>query len=247
MSPSVLEEKWPEIAEAQPELLAQHCAQAGLVEQAIAYYTRAGQRALARSAMAEATAQLKKGLELLTSLPDSASRQRQELELQIGTRAGADRDSRLRCSGGGGDLRACSRPVRAARPTTANRAGAIRSMGASPSQRTAAGGARARRRLAAAGRGHGRRGGDECGPRLSGATCFQLGEFLTARAHLEKALARFDPKDRPFYMSLAPRMPGSPCSLISRSTCFVLATSIKHASEARRQSRRRASSVMRSV
>ncbi len=80
----VLEEKWPEIAEAQPELLAQHCAQAGLVEQATAYYTRAGQRALARSAMAEATAQLKKGLELLTSLPDSASRQRQELELQIG-------------------------------------------------------------------------------------------------------------------------------------------------------------------
>ena len=57
----VLEEKWPEIAEAQPELLAQHCAQAGLVEQAIAYYTRAGQRALARSAMAEATAQLNKG------------------------------------------------------------------------------------------------------------------------------------------------------------------------------------------
>ena len=53
-------------------------------EQATAYYTRAGQRALARSAMAEATAQLNKGLELLTSLPDSASRQRQELELQIG-------------------------------------------------------------------------------------------------------------------------------------------------------------------
>jgi hypothetical protein len=33
--------------------------------------------------MAEATAQLTKGLELLTSLPDSVSRQRQELELQI--------------------------------------------------------------------------------------------------------------------------------------------------------------------
>ena len=79
----VLEEQWPETAETQPELLAHHCAQAGLVERAIAYYARAGQRAVARSAMAEAIAQLKKGLELLTSLPDGASRQRQELELQI--------------------------------------------------------------------------------------------------------------------------------------------------------------------
>ena len=55
----------------------------GLGEQAIAYYARAGQRAVARSAMAEAIAQLTKGLELLASLPDGASRQRQELELQI--------------------------------------------------------------------------------------------------------------------------------------------------------------------
>src|SRR5262249_150691 len=80
----VLEEKWPETAEVQPELLAQHFSHAGLVEQATAYHTRAGQRAFARSAMAEAIAQLNKGLELLSSLPDSASRQRQELELQIG-------------------------------------------------------------------------------------------------------------------------------------------------------------------
>jgi predicted ATPase len=79
----VLEEQWPETAEQQPELLEHHCAQAGLVEQAIAYYARAGQRAVARSAMAEAIAQLTKGLELLTGLPDSASRQRQELELRI--------------------------------------------------------------------------------------------------------------------------------------------------------------------
>ena len=36
----VLEEQWPETADAQPELLAQHCAQAGLVEQAVAYYAQ---------------------------------------------------------------------------------------------------------------------------------------------------------------------------------------------------------------
>jgi predicted ATPase len=39
------------------------------------------------------------------------------------------------------------------------------------------------------------------GHRVSGLTCFFLGEFLAARAHLEQALARFDPAHRPFYMS----------------------------------------------
>src|SRR5262249_12028973 len=65
------------------ELLAQHCAQAGSVEHATAYYARAGQRAVARSAMVEAIAQLTKGLELLASLPDAAPRWRQELQMQI--------------------------------------------------------------------------------------------------------------------------------------------------------------------
>jgi predicted ATPase len=32
-------------------------------------------------------------------------------------------------------------------------------------------------------------------------TCFHLGEFAASRAHLEQALARFDPAHRPFYMS----------------------------------------------
>jgi len=39
------------------------------------------------------------------------------------------------------------------------------------------------------------------GHRLSGSACFYLGEFLASRAHLEQALARFDPAHRPFYMS----------------------------------------------
>jgi hypothetical protein len=39
------------------------------------------------------------------------------------------------------------------------------------------------------------------GHRLSGSTCFHLGEFLASRAHLEQALARFDPAHRLFYIS----------------------------------------------
>ena len=48
---------------AQPALLAQHCAEAGLAEKAVVYWLKAGQQALARSAMAEAVAQLRKGLD----------------------------------------------------------------------------------------------------------------------------------------------------------------------------------------
>ena len=68
----------------EPELLAQHCTEAGLIEQAVDYWQRAGQQALARSAMAEAVAQLSKGLELLAGLPDRPERRRRELGLQLG-------------------------------------------------------------------------------------------------------------------------------------------------------------------
>ncbi len=67
---------------AQPALLAQHCAAAGLAEQAVAYWLKAGQQALARSAMTEAVAQLRKGLDVLAGLPDGLWRQQQELDLQ---------------------------------------------------------------------------------------------------------------------------------------------------------------------
>jgi len=46
------------------------------------YWLKAGQQALARSAMAEAVLQLRKGLEVLAALPDSLWRRQQELELQ---------------------------------------------------------------------------------------------------------------------------------------------------------------------
>ena len=79
----VLEERFPETVDAEPELLARHCTEAGLAEQAVDYWQRAGQQALARSAMAEAVAQLTTGLEVLAGLPDGPERQRRELGLQL--------------------------------------------------------------------------------------------------------------------------------------------------------------------
>jgi class 3 adenylate cyclase/predicted ATPase len=77
-----LETHSPEMMENQPELFAQHYAEAGLVEKAVAYWGKAGRRSAARSATAEAAAQLQKGLDQLALLPDNAGRQRQELEFR---------------------------------------------------------------------------------------------------------------------------------------------------------------------
>lgn len=78
-----IEQRFPEIVQTQPELLAQHYAEAGLLESAVHYWLRAGQAEIARSATAEAITHLTRGLELLKGLPDDAARWRQELELQV--------------------------------------------------------------------------------------------------------------------------------------------------------------------
>jgi class 3 adenylate cyclase/predicted ATPase len=79
----VLEERFPNTAQTQPELLAHHYTEAGLPTQAIPYWQRAGQRALERSATLEAVAHLTKGLEVLGTLPDTPERAQQELALHI--------------------------------------------------------------------------------------------------------------------------------------------------------------------
>jgi TOMM system kinase/cyclase fusion protein len=79
----VLEERFPETTEAQPELPAHHYTEAGLTEQAIPYWQKAGERAVERSANVEAIEHLTRGLELLKTLPESPDRAQQELGLQI--------------------------------------------------------------------------------------------------------------------------------------------------------------------
>ncbi|HEV8712472.1 MAG TPA: hypothetical protein VGX03_06550, partial [Candidatus Binatia bacterium] len=78
----VLEGRFVELTETQPELLAHHYTAAGLTEQAIPYWQQAGQRASERSANVEAISHLTKALELLKSLPDTPERTQQELALQ---------------------------------------------------------------------------------------------------------------------------------------------------------------------
>jgi class 3 adenylate cyclase/predicted ATPase len=197
----VLEEHWPETTESQPELLAHHCAQAGFVERAIAYYGRAGQRAVAREAMAEAMAQLTKGLELLASTPDSASRQRRELELQIVL--------------GRALMVAQGYAAPAVGETHARARALCEQLGRPPEIMSVLygqyvyhllrGQLSLARGLAADFLKQGEDSADVgmigMGHRLSGLPRFYFGEFLAARAHLEQALDRFDPAHRPFYES----------------------------------------------
>jgi tetratricopeptide (TPR) repeat protein len=79
----VLADRFPETVETQPELVAHHYTEAGLIAQAIPYWQKAGQKAIQRSAYVEATSHLTRGLEVLKALPDTPERIQQELTLQL--------------------------------------------------------------------------------------------------------------------------------------------------------------------
>src|SRR6266851_3194272 len=79
----VLETRFPDLVETEPELVAYHYTEAGCPAQAIPYWQRAGQHALRRSANLEAVRHLTTGIELLAILPETSARAQQELDLQL--------------------------------------------------------------------------------------------------------------------------------------------------------------------
>jgi predicted ATPase len=80
---ATLESQFPEIVGAQPGLLAGHCVEAALNEKAVTYCIKAGQQAVSRSAMTEGVTQLRRGVDLLTLLPDGSERRQYELDLKV--------------------------------------------------------------------------------------------------------------------------------------------------------------------
>jgi class 3 adenylate cyclase/predicted ATPase len=77
-----LEGQFAEITENQPELLARHCTEAGLIEKAASLWGKAGQRSLERSAMVEAVAQLTRALDQIASLPSTPALRQEQIKLQ---------------------------------------------------------------------------------------------------------------------------------------------------------------------
>jgi len=80
---AVLENHFPEIAENRPEILAYHYGEAGNKQRAIRCWCDAGRRALANSANLEAISHFRNALQLLSELPDTAQRTREEVEIQL--------------------------------------------------------------------------------------------------------------------------------------------------------------------
>jgi predicted ATPase/class 3 adenylate cyclase len=80
---NALEQQFPEIVQTQPETLALHLTEAGLIEKAIGYWLQAGKNASLRSANLEAIAHLRRGIEGTGRLPAGEDKDRSELDLQL--------------------------------------------------------------------------------------------------------------------------------------------------------------------
>jgi predicted ATPase len=78
-----LRDKFADRAATEPELLAHHFNQAGLTEAAIEWWGKAGQRSLERSALVEAAEQLTRALAQITTLPATPVLRREQIKLQV--------------------------------------------------------------------------------------------------------------------------------------------------------------------
>ena len=185
----VLEERFAQLVEAEPDVLAFHWAEAGEAEKAAVYRLNAGERALARSATAEAVTQLTMGQELLRSLPDGDARRRRELDLQIALGAAL---SAAKGQAAPETTRAYARARELCGELGEERrlVPVLLGLWGSHNARDELGAARA---VAAQLLQLAKRKGDDAasilGHRALGATLFGLGEFLAAREHLQRLLA----------------------------------------------------------
>ena len=202
-----LEAQFAQVAETEPDVLARHWAEAGVAEKAAVYSLKAGQRALAHSATAEAMAELLMGQEQLQSLPEGAKRHHIELDLQIALGAAfsaakgyaapetarAYERARELCGKLGEEQRLV--------PALLGLWGAYNARDELDAARKAAA------QLLQLGEQKKDRTASILGHRGLGATLFGLGEFAAARAHLEQLLALDSPEAR---LSFG-RLPYDPC------------------------------------
>jgi tetratricopeptide (TPR) repeat protein len=191
-----LQSQFRDIVKAQPALLAHHCTEAGLTEQAIAYWLAAGRQAWRRSATAEAVALLQRGLALVPALPEGAGSQETELDLRIalGQALSANR------GWGSPELAEVhSRSRELASMLNRPRALLFALWGQFMNHITRADLKRARR-LAAELRELGEKAGEvpvqAMGYYAIGLVCFQLGEFTASWAYLDKGLVLLNPAHR---------------------------------------------------
>ena len=78
-----LESQFAEISKNQPEVLARHYTDAGLIEKAAGLWGKAGLRSLERSALIEALAQFTRALDQIATLPETPALRREQIKLQV--------------------------------------------------------------------------------------------------------------------------------------------------------------------
>jgi class 3 adenylate cyclase/predicted ATPase len=190
---AALEERFPETAEGQPELLAHHLAEAGQAERAILHLQRAARRALARSADLEAAEHLRAALRQLDRVGGTERREVTEFELQAalgralstvrGFAAPETDRAFARAAELGRRLQVGARlfPVLWGRYVALHIAGQLLA------------GHRTAREFVRLARRSGDTGHRLTGERILGDSAWAFGRLASARRHLERALALYDP------------------------------------------------------
>jgi predicted ATPase/class 3 adenylate cyclase len=79
----VLESRFPEVAETEPELLAHHYTEANVADRALAYWRQAAERAATRLAFVEALGHVDRAMKLVAALPEGAEREEWELAFLV--------------------------------------------------------------------------------------------------------------------------------------------------------------------
>jgi len=201
---ATVERQFPEIVAREPERLARHCAEAGLMGKAIEYWLEAGRQALARSMMAEAVVLLRNGVALLPRAPEDVRRQELELDLQI-----ALGQALIATHGWGaplmGEAYARARELCDVLGSPRKLVPVLYGQVLNDALRADLGRAE---QLAAEMRQLGEMQDDVVtrvvAYRVSGYACLHLGDFVAARAYLERGLALYDPAHRLVFAELAP-------------------------------------------
>ena len=206
-----LQTQFVEIVEAEPELLAHHYTEAGRIKQAISCWQEAGRRAVQRSANVEAIGHFTKALDVLRTLSDSLERNQQELRVQVALAV---------------PLAATTGFASAEMEQVYTRARELcGQVGETPQlfpvlyglwdfylvrAEYRAAYAEAQQLLALV-QGVGDPGLLLEAHRATGATLYYLGEFVSAREHLEAAMALYDPRQHHTHVALYRQEPGVAC------------------------------------
>lgn len=190
----VLATQFPGLLELEPETVARHFTEGGEPLRALPLWRRAGERALARSAVIEALADLDQGMALLEALPVGEPRDRAELGLQV-LRLAALRASQGVAAAATGA--ASERAVELAKALYDEGAliTALNGLYAYHMVRGQCAAALApARQLLSVARTNADPTIEMISHRALGAVAFHVGDPVTARAHLQRALAMYDHK-----------------------------------------------------